>query len=105
MARRILFTWNCPSRLRQEYALPVFPVHNLFIFDVIRRLTGWPGIPGTQVTVQPHSFPGEKQAPFMKAIRISALLFGLIQLCLGSSAFAAVGVTVHPARAALTLTE
>src|ERR1043166_1224761 len=41
----------------------------------------------------------------MKAIRISALLFMLIQLCLGSSAFAAVGVTVHPARAALTLTE
>lgn len=41
----------------------------------------------------------------MKAIRTFALLFVLIQLCLGSSAFAAVGVTVHPARAALTLTE
>jgi hypothetical protein len=41
----------------------------------------------------------------MKAIRIFALLLMLIQLCLGSSAHAAVGVTVHPARAALTLTE
>jgi hypothetical protein len=41
----------------------------------------------------------------MKSVRLFALLCLLIQLCLHSSAFATVGVTVHPARAALTLTE
>ncbi len=41
----------------------------------------------------------------MKPVRLFALLCLLIQLCLHSSGFAAVGVTVHPARAALTLTE
>ena len=41
----------------------------------------------------------------MKSVRLYALPCLLIQLCLYSSAFAAVGVTVHPARAALTLTE
>jgi hypothetical protein len=41
----------------------------------------------------------------MKSVRLFALLCLLIQLCLHSSAFAAVGVTVHPAGAALTLTE
>jgi hypothetical protein len=40
----------------------------------------------------------------MKAIRISAL-FLLIQLCFHSAAFAAVGVTVHPRKASLTLSE
>jgi hypothetical protein len=41
----------------------------------------------------------------MKSVRLFALLCLLIQLCLNSNAFAAVGVTVHPARVALTLTE
>ena len=40
----------------------------------------------------------------MKLGRISGFL-AFIQLCLGVSAFAAVGVTVHPAKASLTLTE
>ena len=39
----------------------------------------------------------------MKSVRAFLLTFLLIQLC--SSAFAAVGVTVHPGKAALTLTE
>jgi hypothetical protein len=41
----------------------------------------------------------------MKFLRLFAVACLLIQLCLHSSAFAAVGVTVHPQRAALTLTE
>jgi hypothetical protein len=41
----------------------------------------------------------------MKSLRLPMLLSLLIQLCSSSAAFAAVGVTVHPARAALTLTE
>jgi hypothetical protein len=42
---------------------------------------------------------------FMKLGRTLGLLFLLIQFCLHLNAFAAVGVTVHPARAPLTLTE
>src|SRR5690242_14931562 len=41
----------------------------------------------------------------MKSVRLFALLCLLIQLCLHASAFAAVDVTVRPARAALSLTE
>src|SRR6478735_9003355 len=41
----------------------------------------------------------------MKSVRLFAVAFLLIHLSLHSSAFAAVGVTVHTARAALTLTE
>src|SRR6476620_3059176 len=40
----------------------------------------------------------------MKSGRTPGFL-ALIQLCFGISAFAAVGVTVHPARTSLTLTE
>jgi hypothetical protein len=43
---------------------------------------------------------------FMKLGRtLGLILFLLLQLCCFSNAFAAVGVTVHPARAPLTLTE
>ena len=41
----------------------------------------------------------------MKSIRLFVLLFLLGQLCFSSSALAAVGVTVHPVRTSLTLTE
>jgi len=41
----------------------------------------------------------------MKFVRLFAIACLLGQLCLHSSALAAVGVTVHPRRAALTLTE
>jgi hypothetical protein len=41
----------------------------------------------------------------MKSIRLFVLLFLLGQLCFSSNALAAVGVTVHPVRTSLTLTE
>src|SRR5258708_4712318 len=56
---------------------------------------------------QLHSYVSRRsicKRVFMKSGRTPGFLV-LIQLCLGISLFAAVGVTVHPAKTSLTLTE